>query len=92
MEAPWQSLWTLKQVQGDGNTGPKPNPTAKSIHSGLSRSIRFIFQSRCQFLSCFSRLIAPSMDSNISKRTSTVHDSSGYEGREGPFGSGVDPR
>ncbi len=47
--------------------GSSPSPTARSFHAGFSRSIRLRFQSRRQRLSCFSRPIAPSIDSPVSK-------------------------
>ena len=73
--APPPKTVTLNLFQGpSGNYScaivGKPSPTARSTQCGFSELIRFIFQARCQFFSCFSRAIAVSIVLKTSQCTS----------------------
>jgi len=56
-------------VGAGGETASNPNSIARSFQKGFSRSIKAIFQSRRHILSCFSRAMAASMVSAVSKWT-----------------------
>nr|WP_158213874.1 transposase [Sphingopyxis bauzanensis] len=63
------------ELRGRGRRPPgggNPSSSAKKRHSGLTASINSIFHLRCQFLICFSRVIAACIVPASSNQTSVL--------------------
>jgi len=63
------------ELRGRGRHPPgggNPSSSAKKRHSGLTASINSIFHLRCQFLICFSRVIAACIVPASSNQTSVL--------------------